>query len=196
MAYTRASITPRFPVLDQRVGIARTDGKGDKVLETWPPEQQESFQTPAKFMAWSRDSKQLLCRTMTIFSEGFLEDRDLLVTDINGSFVKPYDGDWSRFRLPEVSPDGKQRIVLQKRYLVDGGETVENGLFLEPRDGEVQTLKIGQVSNVQWSSDGKWISFQMPSASGTALCVIQPDGRNFRVLLRDLPMIDYFWMPS
>lgn len=206
VAYTAALFYPwqrGAGYFSYQVSIARFDGKEDKKLDHLVIKQDDLDWPEKKFVAWGRDSQTLLCEPLRKVDAGASDTGDLFVTDINGSFVKKYDGDWSQFCLPEVSPDGKQRVVSKTETTDANGA----GLYLENRRGELHQLKAGRFTDAQWSSDGKWISFLLitsPESTNTArnstfhadLCVIQPDGHNFRILLRNLPPIDYFWLPS
>ncbi len=163
------------------------------------------------FIAWSRDAREVLCweGAGQVYGPPARE----YILNLADSTERPFDGQWSRFLLPEVTRDGQRRAVFKYVNLKDGSISMEDAaapydgaqrLFIEETSGNQRILSLGKFNppagrsavlrNPVWSPDSKRILFERKNdgegkhneedALGTQLCIVNADGSGLKVLVQ------------
>ncbi len=159
------------------------------------------------FLAWSRDGQRILYS----YAPHATDDSTLQVVNVKTLEHRPYDNHWWDFRLPEVSPNGKERIVPRS---AETPTSAYQEFFLENKAGRTRRLTFHrynpsvdffyQLSNPSWSPDGRRILFERllvfsgsPKPNRRQLCIMSPQSKEIRVLAerRDLQSeFHAFWL--
>lgn len=106
-------------------------------------------------------------------------DRNFEIYSIrpDGSELRRLTDDPSGDNWPTYSPDGAHIAFYSNRDGVDG-------IWVMNADGS-NALRIADGGEPNWSPDGRFITFNCPSAERAAICGIRPDGSGLTTLFED-----------
>ena len=136
---------------------------------------------------WSRDGKRLMF-THWLGNIDYEGEGRLQTCLLDGRDVQPFDGDYGAFIRPDVSPDGKFRVVIEPanpdfsryadlRLFTAQGKFVRNLISSKPDLWEI---------NPQWSQNGQRVIFQCAQIYTD----IDKDGLAYQKRIEGVWMID------